>query len=143
MKKIKLIYARYANLTNYLFFGGLTTLINIIVFTTLNHFTGLNYQLANVIAWFLSVLFAYITNKRWVFNSKTNTNTALVRELGSFFFFRILSLLLDVSMMWLGISILKGNPLLVKVIDNIVIIAANYVFSKLFIFKPGKSVLTK
>ena len=87
MKKIRLTYTHYASVINYLFFGGLTTLINIGVFTMFNQFTSLNYQLANIIAWFLSVLFAYITNKLWVFSSKTNTRTALAREIASFFLF--------------------------------------------------------
>lgn len=108
-----------------------------------NQFTSLNYQLANIIAWFLSVLFAYITNKLWVFSSKTNTRTALAREIASFFLFRGLSLLLDILIMWIGISLLNYNPLIVKIIDNIIIVAANYVFSKLFIFKSTKPIATK
>ncbi|BAP86293.1 membrane protein [Paucilactobacillus hokkaidonensis JCM 18461] len=143
MKKIRLTYTHYASVINYLFFGGLTTLINIGVFTMFNQFTSLNYQLANIIAWFLSVLFAYITNKLWVFSSKTNTRTALAREIASFFLFRGLSLLLDILIMWIGISLLNYNPLIVKIIDNIIIVAANYVFSKLFIFKSTKPIATK
>lgn len=70
MKQLKNLVTRYYSVLSYLFFGGLTTLINIVVFTVLNSTTGWNYQISNVIAWFLSVLFAYITNKRWVFNSR-------------------------------------------------------------------------
>lgn len=95
----------------------------------------MNYQIANVIAWFLSVLFAYITNKIWVFSSKTRGLSALTKEISSFFFFRGLSLIMDVFIMWLGISILQVNPLLTKIIDNVVIVVANYFFSKWYIFK--------
>lgn len=137
MRKINIIYTRYISIISYLFFGGLTTAINIVVFTGLNQFANLNYQIANMIAWLLSVLFAYITNKLWVFNSKTHTNTELIHEIGNFFLFRGLSLILDILIMWLGISVLKSNPLIVKIIDNVIIVLANYVFSKLFIFKPG------
>ncbi len=95
----------------------------------------MNYQVANIIAWFLSVLFAYVTNKIWVFSSKTHGFTALIEEMSSFFFFRILSLIMDVFMMWLGISVLHANPVLTKIVDNVVVVVANYFFSKWYIFK--------
>jgi putative flippase GtrA len=98
----------------------------------------MNYQVANIIAWFLSVLFAYITNKLWVFSSKTHGFTDLIKEMSSFFFFRILSLIMDVFMMWLGISVLHANPVLTKIIDNVVVVVANYFFSKWYIFKSNK-----
>ncbi|MFD1317193.1 GtrA family protein [Loigolactobacillus zhaoyuanensis] len=120
----------------YLFFGGLTTLINIVVFAVLNPL--MNYQVANVIAWFLSVLFAYITNKLWVFSSQTHGIKALTKEISSFFFFRVLSLIMDVFMMWLGISVLHANPVLTKIVDNVVVVVANYFFSKLYIFNKNK-----
>ncbi|RRG02547.1 MAG: GtrA family protein [Lactobacillus sp.] len=127
---------KYRSVISYLVFGGLTTLINIIVFALLNPI--MNYQVANIIAWFLSVLFAYITNKLWVFSSKTHGFTDLIKEMSSFFFFRILSLIMDVFMMWLGISVLHANPVLTKIIDNVVVVVANYFFSKWYIFKSNK-----
>lgn len=98
----------------------------------------MNYQVANIIAWFLSVLFAYITNKLWVFSSKTHGLTNLIKEMSSFFFFRILSLVMDIFMMWLGISVLHANPVLTKIVDNVVVVVANYFFSKWYIFKSNK-----
>lgn len=135
MNYLKLIYDRYSKIVSYLFFGGITTLINILTFTMLNQFNGLNYQVANVIAWLLSVIFAYCSNKLWVFHSKTKGSLALIKEISSFSFYRCLSLLLDIGIMWVGISLLNGNPILVKIVDNVLIVTANYVFSKLFIFK--------
>ncbi|AMV60382.1 Teichoic acid glycosylation protein [Pediococcus damnosus] len=137
MKKIKALFIQYYSVISYLFFGGLTTLINIGVFTVLHNMTTWNYQVSNVLAWFLSVLFAYITNKLWVFNSKTSTPKAFIQEISSFFFFRIVSLLFDTLIMWVGISLLGGNAILVKIIDNVLIVIINYVFSKLFIFKSS------
>lgn len=135
MTSLKKIYLRQHTVINYLFFGGLTTLINIGAFGLLHQFTTWNYQFANGLAWLLSVLFAYVTNKRWVFAAQTTTNSALVREAGAFFLFRGLSLLLDMLIMWLGISVLGCNALVTKIIDNILVVVINYVFSKLFIFK--------
>ncbi len=135
MKRILPRLQAYRSLLSYLFFGGCTTLINILVFAGLSAVNTWNYQLNNVIAWLLAVIFAYITNKLWVFNSVTTNLTALFRELVSFFGFRLLSLALDVCFMEIGVSLLHANPLLVKISDNVVVIAANYVFSKLYIFK--------
>lgn len=135
MQLLKRLYQKYQSMISYLFFGVLTTVINIGVFALLNHYLGWNYQLANILAWFISVLFAYITNKIWVFQSQTITKTGLFREISDFFFFRLLSLLIDAVILFIGITLLKQNPLLVKIIDNVVVVAANYLFSKLFIFK--------
>ncbi|KRM75230.1 GtrA family protein [Secundilactobacillus collinoides] len=135
MTKIKQLWQQYASVISYLVFGVLTTVVNIGVFDVLDTYAHWNYQVATVLAWFISVLFAYITNKLWVFNSKTTTSQALMTELGSFFFFRILSLFMDMAMMWLGISILHASPLLTKVVDNVVIVVVNYLFSRVFIFK--------
>lgn len=127
---------KYRSVISYLVFGGLTTLINIVTFALLNPI--MNYQVANIIAWFLSVLFAYVTNKIWVFSSKTQGFMALIKEMGSFFIFRGLSLAMDIFMMWLGISVLHANPVLTKIVDNIVVVIANYFFSKWYIFKSNK-----
>ena len=135
MTKIKQLWQQYASVISYLVFGVLTTVVNIGVFDVLDTYAHWNYQVATVLAWFISVLFAYSTNKVWVFNSKTTTSQALMTELGSFFFFRILSLFMDMAMMWLGISILHASPLLTKVVDNVVIVVVNYLFSRVFIFK--------
>lgn len=135
MTKIKQLWQQYASVISYLVFGVLTTVVNIGVFDVLDTYAHWNYQVATVLAWFISVLFAYITNKLWVFDSKTTTSQALMTELGSFFFFRILSLFMDMAMMWLGISILHASPLITKVVDNVVIVVVNYLFSRVFIFK--------
>ena len=115
---------------SYLFFGGCTTLINIISFWLLR-LIKLGVYTSNGIAWFLSVLFAFITNKLFVFNSKGK----FVKEMFSFFAFRILSLLFDMGIMFLLINILNVNELISKIIANVFVIIINYVFSKIFIFK--------
>lgn len=121
----------------YIFFGGVTTLVNIGVFAGLDYIHW-NYQLANVIAWFLSVLVAYLTNKVWVFASHYTTFSAFIVEFVKFYFFRALTLVIDIIIMYVGISILNWNAILVKVIDNVIVIIVNYVFSKWYIFKKVK-----
>ena len=136
MKELRILIQKYWPFISYLIFGGLTTLINLIIFYELytwHHLIG--YQWATFIAWLFSVLFAYVTNKQFVFNSHQKSKTAVLRELESFFFFRILSLLIDFAILYIGIGLLHTNSFIVKLIDNILVVVANYIFSKVFIFK--------
>lgn len=128
------LFKKYQNIIAYLFFGGLTTLINMVVFYIFDTQLGWNYQLANFIAWLLSVLFAFFTNKVWVFGSSYTTIKAFFKELWSFFFFRGLSYFMDAGIMFIGISLLHANSNLTKLIDQVVIVLLNYIFSKFFIF---------
>ena len=120
---IKELLLKYKAVIAYLFFGGLTTIINIVVFQVCSVNLGMYYQLANFLAWLLSVLFAFITNKLWVF------------EMWWFFFYRIISLGFDAGIMFIGISLLHANGLLTKLVDQVVIVLLNYFFSKFLIFK--------
>lgn len=127
------LFKKYQAIISYLFFGGLTTLINIGVFGWLN--LHMNYQIANVLAWLAAVIFAFITNKLWVFNSKSMAWRTFLWETLTFFSFRLLSLAVDQFIMFVGISLLAGNPLIVKIIDNAIVVILNYFFSKWIIFK--------
>lgn len=119
----------------YLIFGGLTTMVNIISYFVFVRLLGISYQVGNVIAWLLSVAFAFITNKTFVFESKNTSKSDDVKELVSFFGFRIVSLIFDLIAMYIMIQIFNINDMVSKVISNIFVIVVNYVFSKLFIFK--------
>lgn len=118
----------------YAFFGICTTLVNIISFYILDK-TGMNVYLNNFIAWILSVLFAFITNKFFVFQSSSMKGQIFIKEMISFFFFRILSLGIDMVGMYICISLTNLNKLLSKIVINIIVIIANYIFSKMFVFK--------
>ncbi|CAM3139646.1 GtrA family protein [Lactiplantibacillus plajomi] len=133
MRTLQQLWRRYHAVLAYLFFGGLTTVVNYVVFGITNLWTP--YLVANTIAWLLSVLFAYVTNKRWVFDAQTSTTGAVLKEVTSFFGFRLLSYFIDQLIMIIGISWLGGNPWLVKLIDQVIIVVLNWFFSKLFIFK--------
>ncbi|ETY73469.1 GtrA family protein [Lactiplantibacillus fabifermentans] len=135
MQTIKQLWQRYQSVISYLIFGGLTTVVNIVVFWLFNSVIAWPVWLANAVAWFLSVLFAYITNKLWVFDSKTPTAGAVIREATSFFGFRLLSFFIDEAIMIIGTSVFHGNSLVVKIIDQVVVVVLNWFFSKLFIFK--------
>jgi putative flippase GtrA len=127
---INRIYLKYKEVILYLIFGGLTTLVNILSYAIFTQF--INWQVSNILSWILSVLFAYITNRKFVFKSQT---TSIIKEMISFFSFRILSLCLDMAFMLIFIDIININNMLAKVIVQVLVIILNYVFSKVFIFK--------
>ena len=119
----------------YIIFGVLTTAVNYVVYLTL-YKTGLCSNLAStIISWFAATVFAFVTNKLFVFNSRSYSLKALIYEIGSFYFFRIGTGVLDVAIMWLTVDIMSLSPELFKLISNILVIILNYLASKLVIFK--------
>ena len=146
MNKIIQIWKKHREVLSYLIFGGLTTVVNVGLFMILTGFTALSTGTANAIALAASILFAYVTNKIWVFESKL-TGIAAVREFLMFIACRIATGLLDQAIVvagvdWLGAAIGLAESTLwagaVKVFANVLVIIANYVFSKLLIFKKDK-----
>lgn len=119
---------------SYLFFGGLTTLVNILIFFILRHF-NVHLYLSNLIAWIGAVLFAFITNKLYVFGSKSKDKKKSAKELVSFFIFRIISLGIDMGAMYLLLQVINSSEVFAKIMTNILVIIVNYLFSKLFVFK--------
>lgn len=116
----------------YLVFGGLTTLVNIVAFFILRKLS-VSVYISNLIAWVVAVLFAFITNKLFVFESKDKSKIG--KELISFFGFRILSLGVDMGAMYLLLQVINTGEVFAKIIANIIVIILNYIFSKLFVFK--------
>ena len=129
------IMKQYKGLLLYLSFGGLTTLVNLISYYFLAHIIGWQVVPATIVAWFLSVIFAYITNKIWVFESKSFTFPILIREAISFFAARVFSGVLDLGIMWVCVDLLGWNDVFIKIISNIIVVILNYLFSKFWIFK--------
>ena len=127
-------YHKYKEGLLYLFFGGCTTLVNILAFAFFR-FINVGTYISNGIAWILSVLFAFVTNKIFVFESRGKSKKETFKEVVSFFGFRALTLLLDMGIMYLFIDILNWNEILSKVFANVVVIIVNYIFIKLFLFK--------
>lgn len=135
MDKLKQLFNKYKAEILYLFFGGCTTLVNIISYYLFYNIAGVSNVISTVIAWILSVLFAYITNRIFVFESKNNGFKGILLETTSFFACRLLTGALDVLIMWLAVDIMHYNSLLFKIISNVIVIILNYFASKLFIFK--------
>ncbi|MGI6264478.1 MAG: GtrA family protein [Acutalibacteraceae bacterium] len=122
----------------YVVFGVLTTLVNIVSFQLFYNLLHIPALITNAIAWVLSVLVAYITNKRYVFESRTGTAAAFWREIGMFFGARLLSFGVDEAGIWLLIDVVGLHSGLSKILMNVVVLILNYIFSKWFIFKKNK-----
>lgn len=132
---LKELYFKYKEVINYLFFGGCTFLVSVISFYLFNKVLFLNEHVSNILSWILAVLFAYVTNKAFVFESKTNTKEAFLKEIGSFFGARLLTLGIEELILLIFVNMLKFDAMLIKVFAQVVVILANYVLSKLFVFK--------
>jgi len=119
----------------YLIFGVLTTIINIVTYNIFKNLLNIDYMLSTIIAWCFAVIFAYVTNRIYVFNSKNNNKTDIVKEIMLFISVRLSSLVIDIAIMYIGVTILTINDMLIKVFANVVIIIINYIVSKKIVFK--------
>lgn len=126
-------YNKYREVLMYLVFGVLTTLVNIVSFYILDKL-GLNLFLNNLISWTISVVFAFVTNKKIVFESDTSSKDS-VKEFASFIIARLFSLLVDMVAIFVMVDVFKIGKMISKIISNVIVVIINYVFSKLFIFK--------
>ena len=131
VNKLKKLIIKYREIILYLIFGLLTTLISIISFVICNKILNISWGVGNVISWILSVSFAYVTNRIFVFKSKKKN---ILKEMIFFFGFRVLSLIIDMICMFILINILSVDSVVSKVIVQIIVVLLNYLFSKIFVF---------
>lgn len=135
MKKISELYKKYKQIILYIFFGVCTTVVNVASYEILYMSTNISNLTSTIIAWLVAVLFAFITNKKYVFNSKSDNLKDKFHKFVSFFVCRGMTGILDVIIMAVAVDYLKLHSLLWKLISNIIVTIINYVTSKLFIFK--------
>lgn len=128
----------------YLFFGGLTTVVSLVTYALAVYLIAegmepsqMQVQISNVISWVFAVSFAYITNKLFVFNSKSADIKTVMREMVSFVSARVFSLGVEAGWLWISVEIMTMNNMLAKFIGQFVVVVINYFFSKLFIFKKS------
>ena len=135
INKIRFLITKYWDILSYLFFGGLTTVVNYLVYYPLLNWAGLSAYLCNIIAWVAAVAFAYLTNKPFVFKSHDWSAKMVFPELSKFVGCRLGSGLLETVIIWLTVDILHWNGNIMKLITSILVVVLNYVGSKLFVFK--------
>lgn len=119
----------------YVVFGILTTLVNIGSYWIMAHPMGLPVMASTVIAWILSVLFAYLTNRKWVFHSEAVTTKEVIHEMIMFFAARVATGVIDWASMFIFVDLMKMNDVVIKTLANVVVIILNYVASKFLIFR--------
>lgn len=141
MEKIQELFEKYKEMIMYLIFGVGTTAVNWITYTIVTKILNVNLTIANCIAWVAAVAFAYVTNKIWVFDSKSWAPKVIVKEIGLFLGARIFSGVFEIGLfpvlMFLGMNqaIFGVEGMLAKVLISVLVIVLNYVFSKLLVFR--------
>ena len=135
---IKQLCVKYKDILAYGFFGVCTTLVNTLVYWVCAHPLSLAVLPSAVIAWFLAVLFAYVTNRKWVFHSEVVTPGEIRAELVRFYSCRIATGVVDWLYLFVFVDLLHWNDLVIKLAANALVIVLNYIASKLLIFKSGK-----
>ena len=135
MKKLVSLLKKYEEVISYLFFGGLTTLVNYIVYLPCYNLLDLSGALSNAIAWVAAVAFAYVTNKPFVFKSHDWSVKTVIPELTKFISCRVGSGLLETAIIfalvdWIG---LNGN--VIKLATSVLVVILNYIASKLLVFR--------
>ena len=133
----KKIYPKYKEQINYMIFGTLTAVVNLAVkyllwITVLDPNNGFQLQASVVISWIAAVVFAYVTNRKFVFYS---TNKNIIKEFIGFVSGRLTTLLIEMFVMWFFVTYLKLSVIIFTFVAQVLVIVGNYIFSKLFVFK--------
>lgn len=129
------LWGKYRDVIPYAAFGVATTAVNIVVYWLAAHLLGFSVMFSTVVAWILAVLFAYVTNRKWVFKSYARNLGEILREMGSFFACRLATGIADWASMFIFVDIVGINDVVVKAAANIIVIILNYVASKMVIFR--------
>ena len=135
IEKIRLLLDQYRDVISYLFFGVLTTVVNYLVYLPLFNWLGLSATVSNALAWVVSVAFAFLTNKPFVFQSHDWSLPVVPPELAKFLGTRVGSSLLETGIIFLSVDLLAFDGNLMKLATSVLVVIINYVGSKLLVFK--------
>ncbi len=140
MKKLKELIIKCWNndVLRYIFFGGCTTLVNLVCYYTLRLTTPINMNVANTISVFLSILFAYFVNSRFVFRSEATNFSQRFGEFTKFVGARLSTMVIEVGGVWMMADVLHINDLIAKFVIQFIILVLNYIFSKFLVFTKKK-----
>ena len=135
---LKRLIVKYWDILTYLFFGGLTTLVNYLVYLPCYNLLGFSASVSNVIAWAAAVLFAFLTNKPFVFKSHDWSAQTVLPELAKFVSCRIGSGVLDTVIIFVTVDWLGWNGNWMKLATSVLVVILNYFASKLLVFRKGE-----
>ncbi len=122
-------------LVMYIIMGIGTTIVSLLSYFILANPLHMNYQISNMISWILAVSFAYITNRKYVFDSKINDSKGIFKEVISFFGARLSTLIIEMASMFIFVSLIHFDANIIKLLNQGIVLILNYIFSKLFVFK--------
>ena len=129
------LYKKHEEGINYLIFGFLAFVLNYILYFVFADTLAMHYMAATVLSWVLTVVFAYWTNRTFVFKSQNKDKKAVVTEFLSFIGARVATEVLEIGLMYLMVDLLSINDKISKLVCQVLVILANYVLSKIWIFK--------
>jgi putative flippase GtrA len=132
---MKKAFVKYREIILYIFFGGCTTIVNVFLYYISTRWFGFGTVGSTLLAWWVSVLFAYLTNRTLVFRSHNKELRAILFEFAFFVACRLLTGLMDILIMYLFVDQLGWPDLIMKFLSNLIVIVVNYVASRLLIFK--------
>ena len=135
---IQKLYYKYESALLYIFFGALTTLVSIGT-QYIAYAVGLGTAASTTVSWICAVLFAFFTNKVFVFGSKSFEKKLFLRELVSFIGARLFSFLLELGFMLVTVDVLNWNKFVMKLTAQVFVLVLNYIFSRFLIFKKKKN----
>ena len=137
MSKISEIYIKYKEFILYIVFGILTTVVSISSYYVCSEILNIHYLVSNIISWVLSVIFAYFTNRVWVFESKSKNTSDILKEMLTFVNCRLLSGVIDMATMFVLVGAMHINDMYAKIFTQFIVVILNYVLSKLIVFKKS------
>lgn len=138
VEKMKKLISKHWGILSYLFFGGLTTVVNYIVYIPCYNWLSISATVSNAIAWVAAVVFAFLTNKPFVFKSHDWSFQVVGPELGKFVSSRVASGVLETVILLITVDLLGWNGTWMKIITSIFVVILNYISSKLVVFRKRK-----
>ncbi len=129
------MYRKYQEAIDYLFWGGVAFVLSMVLFYIFANMMMIEEQIANVITWIICVIFTYLTNRTFVFKSKTTGMKAITKEFTEFTTARLATLVLENIVLFICIDLLLWHNMIAKLIGQFLVIVSNYILSKLWIFK--------
>lgn len=136
--KLRGLIRKYWDILTYLFFGGLTTVVNYLVYLPCYNLLGISASVSNMIAWVVAVAFAYLTNKPFVFRSHDWSLATVVPELAKFVGCRVFSGLLETLIIFVTVDVAAWNGNAMKLFTSVLVVILNYFGSKLLVFRKNK-----
>ena len=135
MKKLIELVRKYYDILAYLFFGVLTTVVNYLIYLPCYNMLHLSASVSNVIAWIFAVVFAYLTNKPFVFGSHDWSAKTVIPEFGKFVGGRVASGLMETVIIFLTVDLLHWDGNIMKLVTSVLVVILNYITSKFIAFR--------